>query len=52
MLVINHMMLLLILTKTKITAFSVNTIVDNVDNDDTDTYVEGVVEKHNEIMHF
>ena len=44
MLVINTMMLLL---KSTITAFSVNTIVDNLDNDDVDSWenVDGDIMK-------
>ena len=44
MLVINNMMLLL---KSTITAFSVNTIVDNLDNDDVDSWenVDGDIMK-------
>ena len=52
MLAINHMMLLLMLTTTTINTFSVNTVVDKVDNDDEDSLetFEGVAERHNERM--
>ena len=47
-------MLLLMLMTTTMTAFSVNTIVDNVDKDDDDSFkkIEAVEERHNEIMLF
>ena len=47
-------MLLLMSTTSKITEFSVSSIVDNVDNDDENSWetFEGVVEKHSEIMLF
>ena len=40
------------MSTTTMTEFSVNTIVDNVDNDDEDSWetFDGVVEKHSEIM--
>ena len=51
-LVINHTMLLLISMTPTITAFIVNTIFGNVDNDDEDTSknVEGVVARLNETI--
>ena len=50
--VISNMMLLFMSMTTTLTAFSVNTIVDNVDKDDERILkkVEAVVQRHNETM--